>query len=116
MALIALAGAVALYSLSDLCTAACERGTQQMAANNTAATAQLGRVEAKVSQLLDLRANSESGQNQNYPPLSVLQLKMRDLPSSGFNPIVVVKYKCDLKVSNSTRCCNGYRPLRAMRV
>ena len=36
-----------------------------MAANNTAATAQLGRVEAKVSQLLDLRANSESSQNQN---------------------------------------------------
>ena len=31
-----------------------------MAANNTAAIAQLGRVEAKVSQLLDLRANSES--------------------------------------------------------
>jgi type II secretory pathway component PulM len=34
-------------------------------ANNKAATAQLARVEAKVSQLVDLRANGESGQNQN---------------------------------------------------
>jgi type II secretory pathway component PulM len=37
----------------------------QMVANNKAATAQLARVEAKVSQLVDLRANGESGQNQN---------------------------------------------------
>jgi type II secretory pathway component PulM len=37
----------------------------QMVANNKAATAQLDRVEAKVSQLVDLRANGESGQNQN---------------------------------------------------
>ena len=36
-----------------------------MMANNKAATAQLARVEAKVSQLVDLRANGESGQNQN---------------------------------------------------
>ena len=65
IALIALAGAVALYSLLTFALLPASEARSQMAANNTAATAQLGRVEAKVSQLLDLRANSESGQNQN---------------------------------------------------
>ena len=65
IALIALAGGVALYSLLTFVLLPASEARSQMAANNTAATAQLGRVEAKVSQLLDLRANSESSQNQN---------------------------------------------------
>ena len=65
IALIALAGAVTLYSLLTFALLPASEARSQMAANNTAATAQLGRVEAKVSQLLDLRANSESGQSQN---------------------------------------------------
>ena len=65
IALIALAGAVLLYSLLTFALLPASEARSQMATNNTAAMAQLGRVEAKVSQLLDLRANSESGQNQN---------------------------------------------------
>lgn len=65
IALIALAGAIVLYSLLTFALLPASEARSQMAANNTAAMAQLGRVEAKVSQLLDLRANSESGQNQN---------------------------------------------------
>lgn len=65
IALIALVGAVVLYSLLTFAVLPASEARSQMATNNTAAMAQLGRVEAKVSQLLDLRANSESGQNQN---------------------------------------------------
>ena len=65
IALIALVGAVVLYSLLRFALLPASEARSQMAKNNTAAMAQLGRVEAKVSQLLDLRANSESGQNQN---------------------------------------------------
>lgn len=65
IALIALVGAVVLYSLLTFALLPASEARSQMATNNTAAVAQLGRVEAKVSQLLDLRANSESGQNQN---------------------------------------------------
>ena len=65
IALIALVGAVVLYSLLTFALLPASEARGQMATNNTAAMAQLGRVEAKVSQLLDLRANSESGQNQN---------------------------------------------------
>ncbi|REJ71800.1 MAG: type II secretion system protein M [Proteobacteria bacterium] len=65
IALIALVGAVVLYSLLTFALLPASEARSQMATNNTAAMAQLGRVEAKVSQLLDLRANSESGQNQN---------------------------------------------------
>lgn len=65
VALIALATAVALYGLMTFALMPASEARSQMAANNTAAIAQLARVEAKVSQLLDLRANSESGQNQN---------------------------------------------------
>ena len=65
IALIALVGAVVLYSLLTFALLPASEARIQMATNNTAAMAQLGRVEAKVSQLLDLRANSESGQNQN---------------------------------------------------
>ena len=53
IALIALAGAVALYSLLTFALLPASEARSQMAANNTAAIAQLGRVEAKVSQLLD---------------------------------------------------------------
>ena len=115
IALIALAGAVALYSLLTFALLPASEARSQMAANNTAAIAQLGRVEAKVSQLLDLRANSESAKTKIYPPLSVQPHKTQGLPSSGCNRIVGVRFRCDLKASNSTRCFNGYRRLRAMR-
>lgn len=65
LALMALAAAVVLYSLVSFVLMPASAARSQMAANNTAALAQLARVEAKVSQLLDLRASSESGQNQN---------------------------------------------------
>ena len=65
IALIALAGTVVLYGLLTFALLPASEARSQMAANNTAAMAQLGRVEAMVSQLLDLRANGESGQNQN---------------------------------------------------
>lgn len=65
LALMALAAAVVLYSLVSFVLMPASAARSQMAANNIAALAQLTRVEAKVSQLLDLRASSESGQNQN---------------------------------------------------
>lgn len=65
LALMALAAAVVLYSLVSFVLMPASAARSQMAANNTAALAQLARVEAKVSQLVDLRASSESGQNQN---------------------------------------------------
>lgn len=65
LALMALAAAVVLYSLVSFVLMPASAARSQMAANNTAALAQLARVEAKVSKLLDLRASSESGQNQN---------------------------------------------------
>jgi len=65
LALMVLASAVVLYSLVYFVLMPASAARSQMAANNTAALAQLARVEAKVSQLLDLRARSESGQNQN---------------------------------------------------
>jgi len=65
LALMVLASAVVLYSLVYFVLMPASAARIQMAANNTAALAQLARVEAKVSQLLDLRARSESGQNQN---------------------------------------------------
>ena len=77
IALIALAGAVALYSLLTFALLPASEARSQMAANNTAATAQLGRVEAKVSQLPDLRANSESAKTKICPPLSVQPHKRR---------------------------------------
>ena len=65
IALIALAAAVVIYSVVAFALAPASEARSQMMANNKAATAQLVRVEAKVSQLVDLRANGESGQNQN---------------------------------------------------
>jgi len=65
LALMVLMAAVVLYSLVSFVLMPASAARSQMAANNTAALAQLARVEAKVSQLLDLRARSESGQNQN---------------------------------------------------
>jgi len=65
LALMVLVAAVVLYSLVSFVLMPASAARSQMAANNTAALAQLARVEAKVSQLLDLRARSESGQNQN---------------------------------------------------
>lgn len=65
LALMVLVAAVVLYSLVSFVLMPASAARSQMAANNTAALAQLARVEAKVSQLLDLRASSESGQNQN---------------------------------------------------
>ena len=65
IALIALAAAVVIYSVVAFALAPASEARSQMMANNKAATAQLARVEAKVSQLVDLRANGESGQNQN---------------------------------------------------
>jgi len=65
LALMVLVTAVVLYSLVSFVLMPASAARSQMAANNTAALAQLARVEAKVSQLLDLRARSESGQNQN---------------------------------------------------
>jgi type II secretory pathway component PulM len=65
IALIALAAAVVIYSVVAFALVPASEAHSQMVANNKAATAQLARVEAKVSQLVDLRANGESGQNQN---------------------------------------------------
>ena len=65
LALMVLMAAVVLYSLVSFVLMPASAARSQMAANNTAALAQLARVEAKVSQLLDLRARSESGKNQN---------------------------------------------------
>jgi general secretion pathway protein M len=65
IALITLVVAFALYSLLTFALMPASDARSQMAENNAAAIAQLERVETKVSQLLDLRANSESGQNQN---------------------------------------------------
>jgi len=65
LALMVLVTAVVLYSLVSFVLMPASAARSQMAANNTAALAQLARVEAKVSQLLDLRARSESGKNQN---------------------------------------------------
>jgi len=65
LALMVFMAAVVLYSLVSFVLMPASAARSQMAANNTAALAQLARVEAKVSQLLDLRARSESGENQN---------------------------------------------------
>jgi general secretion pathway protein M len=65
IALITLVVAFALYSLLTFALMPASDARSQMAENNAAAIAQLARVEAKVSQLLDLRENNESGQNQN---------------------------------------------------
>jgi type II secretory pathway component PulM len=65
IALIALAAAVVIYGVVAFALVPASEARSQMVANNKAATAQLARVEAKVSQLVDLRANGESGQNQN---------------------------------------------------
>ena len=65
IALIALAAAVVIYSVVAFDLVPASEARSQIMANNKAATAQLARVEAKVSQLVDLRANGESGQNQN---------------------------------------------------
>lgn len=65
IALIALAAAVVIYGVVAFALVPASEARSQMMANNKAATAQLARVEAKVSQLVDLRANGESGQNQN---------------------------------------------------
>lgn len=65
IALITLVAAVVIYSLVAFALMPASEARSQMAANNSAAVAQLARVEAKVSQLLDLRANNEPGQNQN---------------------------------------------------
>jgi type II secretory pathway component PulM len=65
IALIALAAAVVIYGVVAFALVPASEARSQMVANNKAATAQLDRVEAKVSQLVDLRANGESGQNQN---------------------------------------------------
>jgi type II secretory pathway component PulM len=63
IALIALAAAVVIYSVVAFALVPASEARSQMMANNKAATAQLARVEAKVSQLVDLRANGESAQN-----------------------------------------------------
>ncbi|MEL0151605.1 MAG: type II secretion system protein GspM [Halieaceae bacterium] len=65
IALITLVVAFALYSLLTFALMPASDARSQMAENNAAAIAQLARVETKVSQLLDLRENNESGQNQN---------------------------------------------------
>ena len=65
IALITLAAAVVIYGVVAFALVPASEARSQMVANNKAATAQLARVEAKVSQLVDLRANGESGQNQN---------------------------------------------------
>jgi type II secretory pathway component PulM len=65
IALITLAAAVVIYGVVAFALVPASEARSQMVANNKAATAQLDRVEAKVSQLVDLRANGESGQNQN---------------------------------------------------
>ena len=65
IALITLAAAVVIYGVVAFALVPASEARSQMVANNKAATAQLARVEAKVSQVVDLRANGESGQNQN---------------------------------------------------
>lgn len=65
LALMALVAAVVLYGLLSFALIPASEARSQMAANNTATIAQLSRVEAKVSQLLDLRENNDSGQSQN---------------------------------------------------
>ena len=65
VALMVLVAGLVLYSVMSFALMPASEARSQMAASNSAAVAQLARVEVKVSQLLDLRANSESGQNQN---------------------------------------------------
>ena len=65
VALMVLVAGLVLYSVMSFVLMPASEARSQMAASNSAAVAQLARVEVKVSQLLDLRANSESGQNQN---------------------------------------------------
>jgi general secretion pathway protein M len=65
LVLILLAGFLAVFCLSQFALIPASEARGQMALNNKAASAQLSRVESKVSRLLSLRENGSSDQNQN---------------------------------------------------
>ena len=65
MALMLLSGFLLLFLLFQFALSPAGEARRQMASNNDAASAQLSRVEAKVSQLLSLRESGDTGANQN---------------------------------------------------
>jgi general secretion pathway protein M len=65
MALILLTGFLLLFSIVQFMLIPAGDARQQMAQNNEAASAQLSRVEMKVSRLLALRETGDTGQSQN---------------------------------------------------
>ena len=65
MALMLLSGFLLLFLLFQFALSPAGEARRQMASNNDAASAQLSRVETKVSQLLSLRESGDTGANQN---------------------------------------------------
>ena len=65
MAVMLLAGFLVLFSIVQFMLIPAGDARQQMAKNNEAASAQLSRVEMKVSRLLALRESGNTGQSQN---------------------------------------------------
>ena len=65
MAVMLLAGFLLLFSIVQFMLIPAGDARQQMAKNNEAASAQLSRVEMKVSRLLALRESGNTGQSQN---------------------------------------------------
>ena len=65
MALMLLTGFLFLFVLFQFALSPAGEACRQMADNNDAASAQLSRVEMKVSQLLSLRESGDAGASQN---------------------------------------------------
>ena len=65
MVVMLLAGFLLLFSIVQFMLIPAGDARQQMAKNNEAASAQLSRVEMKVSRLLALRESGNTGQSQN---------------------------------------------------
>ena len=65
LALLVLGFVIVIYSIFAFALVPANEARSQMATNNEAVLAQLVRVEAKVSQLLELRASNQTGRNQN---------------------------------------------------
>ena len=65
MALMLLSGFLLLFVLFQFALSPASEARGQMASNNDAASAQLSRVETKVSQLLSLRESGDAGASQN---------------------------------------------------
>ena len=65
VALLLLAGSLAVFGLFQFALAPASEARSQMALNNQLASAQLSRVETKVNRLLSLRESGDSKQSQN---------------------------------------------------